>query len=268
MKKVLIPYIGGKYYLKDWIIPKLDYSKRTYVELFGGGASILINKPPHKVEIYNDIDGDLVNLFNVVKNNFDKFEKELEWELISEENFYKYLKELNETKDLEPVKRAVRYYYLLRLSFNGNLRSFGLGLSRNKIITENLDILKAIHKRLQKVYIVNKNFRDLLNSIVDKDFCMIYADPPYYGLKHYKNSFDENDHLELANLLNRCKGSVMISYYYFDGIYDLYPKDKWIYLEKEIAKFSYGITKNSKSTSRPVGKELLILNYEPKEQNK
>ncbi|MCX8159202.1 MAG: hypothetical protein N3D20_02850, partial [Candidatus Pacearchaeota archaeon] len=60
------------------------------------------------------------------------------------------------------------------------------------------------------------------------------------------------------------KYSVALSYYYFDGIEELYPKDKWIYLKKETTKHSYGITKNLKIANKPKAEELLILNYEPK----
>ncbi|MCX7881580.1 MAG: DNA adenine methylase, partial [Patescibacteria group bacterium] len=106
--------VGGKKFIVDWIIENLDYSKFCYIELFGGTGIVLYNKPPHKVEVYNDINNELVNLFLVLMNNFDEFEKRFNELLYSERLFY-MIKD-GELKPKDDIDRALFYFYLMKTS--------------------------------------------------------------------------------------------------------------------------------------------------------
>jgi len=264
-KSTGLKYIGGKHYIKKHIINRLDYSKSCYVELFGGVAHVLLSKPKHKVEIYNDINDDLVNLFLVLKENYNEFLKETEWDIYSETLFKKYRDDLK-NNNLNNIERAHRFFYVLCNSFAGMVQDFGYSFYKDrnlaKIYLSSIEKLKYIHNRLKNVIILNKDFRDLLNSVKDNNDVMIYADPPYFGKEDYYNcEFTIKDHEDLAMLLNECKGNILLSYYYFDGIEDLYSKTKWNYEEIKAIKHSYGITKNSKNDKKPEAIELIIANY-------
>ena len=126
-----IPYMGGKGHMISEINELLDYDKKCYLELFGGSAKVLLNKPPHEIEIYNDNDGDLVNLFEVVKNKKDEFIQWFDLKLYSKELYKKYLQELKTTGlQGSDIERAGKFYYLFQSSFNGMIGggfSFGYG---------------------------------------------------------------------------------------------------------------------------------------------
>jgi DNA adenine methylase len=269
MNSTGLRYMGGKHFLKDYIIEKLDYNKTCYIELFGGAAHVLLHKPPHKVGIYNDIYGDLVNFFTVIKEKYDEFMKETEWDLYSEELWKRYKKELEENKELSDVKRAHYFYYVLACSFSGSMRSFSYGFEKSTKARyfNQLKKIKVIHERLKNVIILNKDFREVLNSAKNKSDVIVYADPPYYDHEYYyKGNFSRKDHEDLARLLNECKGDVILSYYFFEGIEDLYPKHRWNYETIKVPKHGYGITKNSKKEKKPIGEELLITNFENKQK--
>lgn len=257
-----IRYMGGKFYLLKHILNLLDYSKTCYVELFGGSGKVLLNKKPHKVEIYNDFDYNLYTLFKVVQNEetFSKFKEKLDNFLYMEKMFYDW-------RALEPkddVERAVKFYILYNASFAGQLESFGYSFSHNiaSTFSNKLKGLSVIKERLRNVTILNRDYKDVLESLKDKTDVMLYADPPYYGTESYYNvSFPKEEHYKLAEYLNQAKYSVLLSYYEFPGIYELYPKTKWNYHYITVTKHSCGVTKLQQRKERPRAVELLICNY-------
>lgn len=261
-------YMGGKFYMLRHILNMIDYSKTCYVELFGGSGKVLLNKKPHKVEIYNDFDYNLYNLFKVVQNEetFSKFKEKLDNFLYMEQMF----KDWRELEPKDDIERAVKFYILLNASFNGNCSSFSYGFGRNKAVSfsNGLQNLSAIKERLKNVTILNRDYKEVLESLKDKTDIMLYADPPYYGTEsYYKGNFSKEDHYKLAEYLNQAQYSVLLSYYEFPAIYDLYPKDKWNYYYISVSKHSFGITKTQQAQKRPKAVELLICNYDPQINN-
>lgn len=251
-------YIGGKHYMLNHILELLDYSKYCYIELFGGSGKVLLNKQPHKVEIYNDYNKDLYNLFKVVRDNYKEFIDKLENIPYCEEVF----KEFRVSNPVNDVDKAIKTFYLFNCSFGGNGRSFGFSYDKNEagVYSNKVKNLGLIKERLKNVTILNKDFKRILKSIENKDNIMLYADPPYYDAEHYyTTTFSKQDHHILAEYLNKAKYSVMLSYYYFDGIEDLYPKGKWYYYSFGKVKHSYGVKEGG---ARPRSTELLLLNYE------
>lgn len=257
-------YVGGKSYMINEIVSRLDYSCETYIELFGGALSVLLNKPPHQIEIANDINDDIVNFFKVVKDKkgIEAFKKELKYILYAETTFKKYLNSNPQDK----ISKAVRWFVIQNMSFAGNGSSFGYSFTRrnSKKFFNKLAKIDLIYQRLQNVQILKKDFRVILDTIKNKKGFMLYCDPPYINAEHYyQGNFTIKDHQDLAEMLNFIadKHKILISYYDDELLNKLYPSDKW---KKEVfikTKYSYGLTKNSKKLTKPKGKEVLISNY-------
>ena len=212
MKFCMVPYLGGKQALCKKLIkllPPID-SYKIYCEPFGGAASILLNKPKSKIEVYNDLDGNLVNLFMVVRDHPEKF--------LERFNLLLYSRELNSrwTQDFlkgrwpeDPVERAARYYYVFRSSFKGCLGP-GWAFSRRgqgpiSRLYASLKNIKEIAERLKDVYIDHNDFRNCIRNW-DSPETVFYCDPPYWGSEQYyagtQKLFSEQDHLDLHQLLS------------------------------------------------------------------
>jgi len=121
------PYIGGKYNLLKALLPLVP-RHHIYVEVFGGAANLLFNKPPSPVEVYNDIDSDLVNLFLVVRDRPKDFVERFKLVLYSRGLYKKWF---NEPLPEDLVERAACFYYLVR-SLVG---TFSKGWASGKPIT-------------------------------------------------------------------------------------------------------------------------------------
>jgi len=257
-------YMGGKGYMINEINALLDYDKKCYLELFGGSAKVLLNKPPHEIEIYNDNDGDLVNLFEVVKNKKDEFEKWFDLKLYSKELYRKYLHEFKTTGlQGSDIERAGKFYYLFQSSFNGMIGvgfNCGYGTNQAKTFMNNIPKINEIYERLKNVQILHDDFENVIKNIIRSNpDAMIYADPPYWNAEnYYQVQFTKEDHYKLAEMLNKVSASVMVSYYYFPELDEMYPKDKWHYTK--VTKTKYSSRSNKKE--KPRAEELLILNYD------
>ncbi|NIV68353.1 hypothetical protein GWN43_05875, partial [Candidatus Bathyarchaeota archaeon] len=109
-----IPFLGGKYFLASRLLP-LFPEHRIYVEVFGGSAVLLFRKDraDSEIEVYNDLDGELVNLFTVVRDQYPAFQKRLRWLLYSRE----WKETWVHTQSEDPVERAVRTWYVYNSSF-------------------------------------------------------------------------------------------------------------------------------------------------------
>jgi DNA adenine methylase len=257
--------MGGKGHMVNEINALLDYDKKCYLELFGGSAKVLLNKPPHKIEIYNDNDSNLVNLFDVVKNKHDEFIKWFDLKLYSKELYQKYLQELK-TTGLQgtDIERAGKFYYLFQSSFNGTI---GGGFSYSYIkkpaesFNNNIAKINEIYIRIKNVQILHDDFENVIKNIMkNKTDIMIYADPPYWCTEHYYQSeFTKEDHFKLAEMLNKINASVMVSYYYFQELEKMYPRNKWSYTKIAKTKHSSGYKKRKAAGRRVVDSELRYL---------
>lgn len=120
----IIPWIGGKRRLAKHIIPMFP-AHTCYVEPFAGAAALYFLKEPVKVEVLNDVNGELVNLYRVVKHHLEEFTRQFKWALTSRE-IYKWLQATPE-ETLTDIQRAARFFYLQKLSFGGKVdgQTFG-----------------------------------------------------------------------------------------------------------------------------------------------
>lgn len=114
MAKPIIPWMGGKTRLANDILPIFpDHS--CYVEVFAGGAALFYKKEPSKVEVLNDINGELVNLYRVVQHHLEEFVRQFKWALSSRQIFQ--WEQMKEPETLTDIQKAARFYYLQKLAF-------------------------------------------------------------------------------------------------------------------------------------------------------
>ena len=250
-----LQYIGGKSMLVRSLLPLIPPHK-CYVEVFGGGAQLLFAKEPSKVEIYNDIDGRLVNLFRVARDHSQEFQRRLE-QLPYSRRIHEELRTEPETGDL--LEDAVRFYYVTRGSFGGE---YGTGWSYGTVKNEAkqyfavMSQLGLVSKRLENVQIEELDFRECIKRY-DRPWTLFFCDPPYYGVKAYKYSFNEKDHEDLAKLLRRVKGKWLLTYNDHPRIRHLYAG--FPLLVKKLSIHG-ALVKDKKS--RRTWDQLIITNYE------
>jgi DNA adenine methylase len=127
--KPLFPWIGGKSRLARRLFP-LFPEHLCYVEPFAGAAALFFSKEPAQVEVINDINGDLINLYRIVQNHLEEFIRHFKWVLTSREQYEKFRN--SDTELLTDIQKAVRFYYLQKLGFGGHVekRSFGISPTR------------------------------------------------------------------------------------------------------------------------------------------
>ena len=248
-----ISWIGGKKLLRKAIcerFPQSDVEK--YVEVFGGAAWVLFYKDKHaKLEVYNDVNSNLVNLFKCVKYHPNAIKEELENVLYSREIFDGF-KDLHKNSALTDIQRAAMYFYMIKASFGSKTSSFGAN-SREVIRT---DCFEAIRERLKAVVIENKSFEALIKQY-DRPQTLFYCDPPYFGTERYYDhgdtNFDKEAHKKLAEILKNIKGRCIISYNDNEYIRNLYKR----FNIEEISRQN-----NLSPLSRQEAyKELIIKNY-------
>ncbi|MCI8409955.1 MAG: DNA adenine methylase [Lachnospiraceae bacterium] len=247
-----ISWIGGKKLLRKRILeefPKKETYNR-YVEVFGGAGWVLFSSDRHaKIEVYNDVNGNLVNLFKCTKYHPEALQKELEYILMSREQFFD-AKEQTDTRGLTDIQRAARFYILIKESFGTDLRSFGV---RPKNIENAVDYISTVSKRLNNVVIENQDFECILKTY-DKQDALFYLDPPYYETeKYYPDRFALEDHIRLRDAIGGIKGKFILSYNDCEYIRELYSNYNIISVER-----SHNLVQGEK---KPKYKELLIKNY-------
>lgn len=214
-----ISWIGGKRLLRKRIMSLFPSDFDRYVEVFGGAGWVLFGADRHApVEVYNDYDGDLVNLFRCVKCHPQELRRELAYTLNSREVFSTYRKQMT-AEGLTDIQRAARYFMIIKLSYGSDRRTYGC---RHSNVTRMVDYLNKSHDRLSSVVIEHRSYKDIIQRY-DRLDTLLYLDPPYYGTeKYYDSGFGEDDHLQLHELLSNAQGKFILSYNDDAFIRDLY----------------------------------------------
>lgn len=216
-----IRWIGGKKTLRKKIVEQFPeqgmYSR--YIEVFGGAGWILFSTDTFaKMEVYNDFNGELVNLFRCVKYHPEAVQKELQYILMSREQFYDAREQIS-MRGMTDIQKAARFFTLIKESFGADLHSFGLC---PKDMEKAKEYLVHVSRRLSKVVIENLDFQRVLTNYDKKD-ALFYLDPPYYQAeKYYQNLFVPEDHLRLKCALDRIGGKFVLSYNDCEYIRKLY----------------------------------------------
>ncbi|EIL4580687.1 DNA adenine methylase [Salmonella enterica] len=207
----IVPWIGGKRLLAKHILPLLP-EHDCYVELFCGAAALFFLKKPSKVEVINDINGDLMNLYRVVKHHPEEFMRQFEWGLVSREEYDRYKSTPAET--LTDIQRAARFYYLQKQGFGGRVADYTFGVSTAHKPSLNpsriREDLSLASKRLTRTSIEHLGWDQCIERY-DRPYTLFYCDPPYWGVKGYGVDFPFEEYSRLAERAKSIKGKMVIS---------------------------------------------------------
>lgn len=290
-----IAWVGGKKALRKLIYTMFPVQFDRYIEVFGGGGWVLFGKPPNlkrKLEVYNDYNSNLANLFYCVKNRTCAFLLELgflpinsrdEFSMIrtflekqepdttflqeeltlAEQNLsppdYEEIRAiLLENAQMTDVKRAAAFFKLIRYSYGSGCTSFGC---QSFDVRKCFDAIWQASHRLSETVIENKDFEALIRQY-DRDSAFFYCDPPYYETEgHYEVVFRKEDHMRLRDTLKACRGKWMVSYNDCDFIRELYD-----------GYYITAVTRLNNLAQRYEGgcefPEVIITNYDPKEMER
>jgi len=225
-----IAWYGGKAYYAEWLIERFP-NHRVYVEPFGGAANVLLRKPRSEVEVYNDIDDRVVNLFRVIRDpeQFERLRLLLDLTPYARGEFAALL-DLPSTDD--PVEKARRFFAVCRQARGG----IGMSkLTKNAWATSKrtrremaepvskylsaIDGLEDVATRFRTVMIESRPAIELIHQY-DGDDTFFYLDPPYmpetrHGNKAatYAHEMTPDDHAALLDTLLQIKGKAMLSGY-------------------------------------------------------
>lgn len=190
-----------------------------YIEVFGGAGWILFAKDRHaKLEVYNDVNGELVNLFRCVKYHPAAVQEELAYIHMSREQFLDAREQLP-IRGLTDIQRAAKFFTCIKESYGSDLRSLGL---RSKNMEHAREYLQTVSTRLSSVVIDNADFERIIKNYDKKD-ALFYLDPPYFKTeKYYPDRFMPDDHLRLKSLLGKIEGKFILSYNDCEYIRELY----------------------------------------------
>ena len=223
----IITYYGGKGYSWRRIVPYFP-PHHTYVEPFGGAANVLLNKPPSPVEVYNDIDSNLVTIFRVLRDHPDELRRALELTPYSREEYVRCLGPLDGLDDVEKARRLiVRYRQVFggrgqqatpgQWSYAVAASSRGMAGAVSKWLSTIDAVLPAVVERFRRVQIENLPWQEIIRRY-DTPETLFYCDPPYLlstrnGHVGYEYEMTVEEHRELAEVLNSVKGHVVLSGY-------------------------------------------------------
>nr|WP_250145647.1 DNA adenine methylase [Escherichia coli] len=207
----IVPWIGGKRRLAKHILP-LFPAHECYVEPFCGAAALYFLKTPGKIEVINDINGELVNLYRVVKHHLEEFVRQFKWALVSRQ-IYKWL-QITPEETLTDIQRAARFYYLQKQAFGGKVAEHSFGTSTTSPPRFNLlrieEELSAAHLRLSRTVIEHMDWQQCIERY-DRPHTLFYCDPPYLGTEGYGVDFPEGNYSRLAELARCIRGKMIIS---------------------------------------------------------
>lgn len=252
-------WVGGKKALRDEILARFPRNYKRYIEVFGGAGWVLFHKPPgNDFEVFNDFNGNLVNLYRCVREQPEALRNELRYMLNSRLDF-EYMKGMLHSQAVLPdVRQAAYYYALIRYSYAAGTSTFG---SQPHAMWNNFPLIESAAGRLQKVVIENKDCVKLIRQY-DRPESFFYCDPPYYNADQYYEavSSDGFDHAGLADALLGIKGKFLLSYNDCPEIRALYDRPGIVV--EGISRLSNIAQRYENGKQYP---ELLISNYDTTE---
>lgn len=251
MMKPPISRMGGKSKLRKTIISMIP-EHVCYCELFFGAGWVYFGKTPSKVEVINDIDKELINLFRMIKYHAPEVERMLEYEFSGRDIFEEYKN--CSIEYLTEINRAVRFLYLITQSFASKGAAYGYGTTsrpRPQIFYKN--VLGELKERLRNTYVENLGFEKIIDKY-DRQYTFFFCDPPYIDTAGYKHAFGEKEHLLLRDKLKNLKGKFLLT------INDHTLVREW-YKEFNIKEVEVNYSVSREQKARGKYKELIITNY-------
>ena len=235
-KLIAFGWYGGKFSHLNWLLPLLPKCHH-YCEPFAGSAAVLLNRSPSPVETYNDIDGEVANFFRILRDRKDELVERIGLTPFSREEFY-YSVTANPSR-VDELERARLFYVRARQARTGLAQTASLGRWANCKNTSRagmsgvvsrwlgaVEALPFIAERLLRVQIENRPAAEVV-SLYDDARTLFYCDPPYIhgsrtDKKAYGYEMTDDEHRELARVLQGTRGKAAISGYRGDLMDELY----------------------------------------------
>ncbi len=226
-KRIAFGWYGGKFSHLDWLLPLLP-ATHHYCEPFAGSGAVLLNRAPAPVETYNDIDGEVVNFFRVLRDEPELLARQIALTPFSREEFFHAVNA--PVRAMTDIERARRFFVRARQTRTGLAQTATLGRWANCKNTSRsgmsgvisrwlggIEGLDDIGARLLRVQIENRPAVDVVR-LYDSQETLFYCDPPYLhstrgDSKAYGFEMDEEQHRELAVALHCIEGKAAISGY-------------------------------------------------------
>ena len=207
----LVPWVGGKRRLAERLL-SLFPRHSCYVEPFAGAAAVFFAKAPSEVEVLNDVNGELVNLYRVVQHHLEEFVRQFKWAL-SSRTVYRWL-QMQPSEPLTDIQRAARFYYLQVNAFGGKVQGQTFGTATTTPPGLNLlrleEQLSAAHLRLAQVYVEHGPWRECVERY-DRAHTLFYMDPPYWQTEGYGVAFELGQYEAIAEAMRGLKGRAVVS---------------------------------------------------------
>lgn len=246
-------YIGGKNRVAKRLIAMFP-PHVTYCEVFLGGGQVFFRKEPSKVEVLNDLDGEVTNFFRCAQQHHVELCRYLQFVLVSREWFHIFQEQ--NPASLTDIQRAARFYYLQKNCYAGLVHGRhyackvvgapGFNPSRLR------EILEKTHQRLARVQIESLPFQDFIPRF-DRPTTLFFCDPPYWRRKLYNFNFSDNDYRTLADLLQSISGKFILTV-------DDVPELRELFKRSKITEIEVPYTAQQEAGKRYP--ELIITNFE------
>jgi DNA adenine methylase len=229
-------WYGGKFSHLSWLLPLLAHCNQ-YCEPFGGSAAVLLNREPSPVETYNDIDGEVVNFFRVLRDKRQELIEAIGLTPFSREEYYLAIED--DEDSISDVERARRFFIRARQTRTGLAQTASLGRWANCRNTSrrgmagavsrwlgSIESLPDIALRLLRVQIENRPALEII-KLYDSPDTLFYCDPPYPhesrgDTKSYGFEMTDHEHDALADVLKNIKGKAAVSGYRCDLMDTIY----------------------------------------------
>jgi len=211
MTRPIIPWLGGKRRLATKILAQFP-PHSCYVEPFAGGAALyFLRDTPAKVEVLNDINSDLVNLYRVVKHHLEEFVRQFKWALSSREVF-KWT-QITRPETLTDIQRAARFFYLQHQCFGAKPtgQTWGTATTAPPINLLRIEeTLSMAHLRMAQTYIEHLAWDECVKRY-DRVHTLFFCDPPYWETEGYGVLFEWAQYERLAELMGSIKGQMIVT---------------------------------------------------------
>lgn len=255
-----VTYYGGKQKMVRHILPLIP-EHRMYVEPFAGGGAIFFAKESAELSVLNDTNRELINFYQVVKNDFVSLEKEIQITLHSRDLHRKAAVIYNNPDMFSEVKRAWALWVLSTQSFCAKLDgSWGYDITKNRtskhVENKKKSFTLDYSIKLQDVQLECADALFIIGNR-DSDQTFFYVDPPYYNsdMGHY-DGYSIKDFEDLLQMLSRIKGRFMLSSYPSEILNKWTKQQKW-----KTYTVDSKVSVNAKSGYLKRKVEVLTTNY-------
>jgi DNA adenine methylase len=263
-KIIAFNYFGGKFTWLDYLYSEFPKNFKHLIDLFGGSFVVSLNYKGNVIKTANELNNDITNFFEVLRNNESDLMRLLMLTPCSEQEYNNCWE-----PSADKIEQARRFYVRVRQSFFGlgaQRKNKGWHMAKTQVNCQGGETVSRWNNAIEKLYevalIIRSNFQitpfDYATCIDKIDFegAFFYCDPPYTkrsraSFNDYKFEFTDENHFELASKLSAIKGKAMISGYDCSLMNELY---------KDWRKVKFPVKKNNIRSGEV--QEVIWMNYE------